>query len=189
MVGCFWHRSPRVQTGLCVYHGIGLDFHQYFRGNESRYLNHRGRRANFAEYFAVGFADLLPIGDVHHIHPRAHHILEPGARLVQRGRDVLQRLHCLRVRIADPHDRSVRPCSCRSRNMYVLPYTYGAGVSDYGFPLSATRNFHALHWLSFSCSAMNSWTKTADIAVSRTDLEREITVSRSAAYACADVGN
>ena len=62
------------KSGLAAQPGIGLDLDQHFGGDEARDLHQRGRRPDRAEHCAVRLADLLPVPDVDHVDPGAHHL-------------------------------------------------------------------------------------------------------------------
>ena len=75
------------------------------------------RRADVREHFTMCPADLLPVGgDVHDIHACSHDIVNRGAGLHERGRDVLERLLRLDVCISNANDTPIRSSRGRPRD-------------------------------------------------------------------------
>jgi len=69
---------------------------------DPRYFPRYG--ANVAEDLAVRPAHLFPVVDLRHEHSRPHDIRQSGSHAAERSLDVLQRLNCLGVGIADTQD-------------------------------------------------------------------------------------
>src|SRR6478672_1739135 len=92
--------------------GVGLDLDEPVWIDEARNSEDARRRADVAEHLAMDAADLLPMGNVHEVDARAHHLLEPGARILQRLADDLEDGAGLRHRIADADHIAARACGC-----------------------------------------------------------------------------
>src|ERR1700730_6733021 len=103
-VSCHSHTSVQISAGD---HRIGFNLYQHFRRYERAHLNHRGRRTNIVEKLSVRLAKFFPVRDVDDEHPRAHHVLQGCARLLQSSLNVLQSLNCLGIRVADSNDLAV----------------------------------------------------------------------------------
>ena len=87
----------------------------------------------------------FPLGDVRHIHAGPHDVFKTRARPGERGLNVLERLHRLRVRVARTNDASVIVGG--GRTGYRDPWTdaHGSRVSDARFPRCVRGNVLTLH--------------------------------------------
>src|SRR5438552_7279846 len=75
------------------------------------------------------FADLLPVSDVRDEDAGANNIFHAGPSLLQSRLDVLQRLHRLRVGIANADHLSIRRCRGRPGYMNLCTHAYCARVT------------------------------------------------------------
>src|SRR5271166_1061562 len=88
---------------------------------------------------------LLPSAYVGNEGPRAHHIVETGARLLQRAADVLQRLHRLRVHVTFAADLTVSTGRDRSRNRHERTHLHRAREADDRLVGRIARDILAFH--------------------------------------------
>src|SRR2546423_13010153 len=84
--------------------GDRLYFNQHVCMDQARDLHHARCGTDIAEEFTVSAANFLPTADVGYIHSRPNHVLQPGAGPLERGLNILDRLHGLSVSIPDTHD-------------------------------------------------------------------------------------
>src|SRR5579859_1295992 len=103
---------------------VRLDLHEHFRRDQLAHFHHARRGPDFAEKFSVRPPDQFPLGNVGHVDPRPHHILQSRPRFPQRRFYVPNRLYGLRIRIAYSDDLPVRPRRRGSRNRYHIPDPY-----------------------------------------------------------------
>src|SRR5438309_1543499 len=87
-----------------LFDGVGFDLNQHAIINQPFYFNYRCARPNLAEKLTLRAPVLFPARNVGHKHPRADDIFECRAQRIQGALDVANRLHRLRVAIADTND-------------------------------------------------------------------------------------
>src|SRR5579875_1226748 len=146
-------RSIRLPQQLREHHGIGLDLNQHFRGDEPADLDHAGRRANVFEEFTMRPADLLPLVDVHNVHPGPYHILQCRSQLFQCCLDVLEGTNrlCIRIAFADNGAGFIGGCGTRDENE--LANTDRPGIADDRFPWCSAGIALSFHGLSSPTSS------------------------------------
>src|SRR5439155_27223182 len=93
--------------------------------------------------------NLLPLGNVGYEHARAHHNLQARASLAQSGFDVLECLHSLEIRIANPHESAVRPGSRSSCHIDVTTNSDSPRVTNDRLPRCTTGNVLSLHEIPY----------------------------------------
>src|SRR4029077_8089807 len=89
--------------------GVGFDFDEHVGRDELADLQHAGGGPDGRKNLPVSAADFFPLGDVHNIEARAHHVVEGGAGFEQGGFDILYGLQGLDVNIANANDVAVGP--------------------------------------------------------------------------------
>ena len=125
--------------GLCLY------LHQYFRSNQSTYLNHAGSRSDGPKELTVSLPYFLPVINVDYIYPRAHNIFERRANPLQSSLNVLEYLDRLGVRVTNPNNLSIFVSRGCSGNMDIWPNPHCSGVTHNRFPLRSSRDILSVH--------------------------------------------
>jgi hypothetical protein len=105
---------------------VGFDLDQHVAINQSRHFDHTRRRADSAEDFAVRPADVLPITNIGHVDARPYDVFQPRASLFQRTGHVLQRLDCLRIRVASADNPSISVSGGCPGNQHKRTHPYDA---------------------------------------------------------------
>src|SRR5207247_5787927 len=90
-------------------------------------------------------ADLLPVSDVRDEDAGANNIFHAGSSLLQSRLDVLQRLHRLRVGIANADHLSIRRSGRRAGYMNLCTHAYCARVTHNRLPRGSAGDVLALH--------------------------------------------
>ena len=116
---------------------VSLDLDQHRLVDQTRDFDHAGRRANSPERLTVRFADVLPVTDIGDVQARPNHIFESRADAGQRGPEVLQCLHRLRVWIADADHLPRRVRGRRPGYPDELSDAHGTRVADDRLPARA----------------------------------------------------
>src|SRR2546426_1125096 len=125
--------------------GFRLDLDEDLGAHQPPDLDHRRRRTDVAEGLRVRPPDLLPVVDVHHVHPRADHVPKAQTGGGQGRFDVPEGLRRLRIRIPEAYDVPLRVRGGGPRGPHGATDADGAGVSDDRLPARPARDVLPVH--------------------------------------------
>src|SRR5579871_6899075 len=92
-------------------------------------------------------ADFFPVGDLDDVHAGAHYVLHAGSSLLQGAFDIFQRLHGLRIDVADANYFSIVSSRGGAGYVDVSSDSDGTRVTDDGLPRSPTGDQLSFHVL------------------------------------------